>query len=107
MCTVQTAHGVTRSLNHPTTKYLTCMIISDPLHHISYFYYDPHRCTLCHNCHLHTTRQENISPPATSTRTARRKTTKVAEKTLGETKARDNLEAGQEFACSSMNRVNT
>jgi hypothetical protein len=33
---VQTAHGDTRPLNHPTTKYPTCATIPDHLHQVSY-----------------------------------------------------------------------
>jgi hypothetical protein len=59
MCTVQTAHGVTRPLDRLVTEYLTCAIIFGPLHLVSYSYHDPHRCTPCRTCHLYTTRQAN------------------------------------------------
>jgi hypothetical protein len=35
MCTVLTAHGVTRPLNRPATEYPTCATIPDPLHQVS------------------------------------------------------------------------
>jgi hypothetical protein len=60
MCTVQTAHGVTRPLDRPVTEYLTCATIPDPLHQVSYSCHDLHRCTSCRTCHLHTTRQANV-----------------------------------------------
>jgi hypothetical protein len=56
---VQTAHGATRPLDRPTTEYPICAIIPDHLHQVSYSYHDPHRCTPCRICHLHTTRQAN------------------------------------------------
>jgi hypothetical protein len=43
-CTMQTAYGVTRPLNHPATEYLTCAAILGPLHQVSYSCHDPHRC---------------------------------------------------------------
>jgi hypothetical protein len=30
-----------------------------PLHQVFYSYHNPHPCTSCHTCHLHTTRQAN------------------------------------------------
>jgi hypothetical protein len=56
---VQIAHGATRPLDRPTTEYPTCVIILGPLHQVSYSCHGSHRCTLCHTCHLHTTRQAN------------------------------------------------
>jgi hypothetical protein len=58
-CTVQTAHDVTRPLDRPAIEYPTCATIPSPLHQVSYSYHDPHRCTPCRTCHLHTTRQAN------------------------------------------------
>jgi hypothetical protein len=58
-CTVQTAHGVTRPPDHSATVYPTCATISGPLHQVSYFLHDPHRCPPCRTCHLHTMRQAN------------------------------------------------
>jgi hypothetical protein len=60
MCTVQTVHGVTRPLDHRATEYLTCATIPSPLHQVSYSYHNPHHCTPCCTCHLHTTRQANM-----------------------------------------------
>jgi hypothetical protein len=60
MCTVQTAHGAIRSLDHLATEYLTYVTILGPLHQVSYFCHNPHRCTPCNTCHLHTTRQANV-----------------------------------------------
>jgi hypothetical protein len=59
ICTVQTAHGVTRPLDRLTTEYPTCATISDPLQQVSYSCHDPRRCLPYHTCHLHTTRQAN------------------------------------------------
>jgi hypothetical protein len=36
-----------------------CLIILDPLQHVSYSYHDPCCCTSCRTYHLHTTRQAN------------------------------------------------
>jgi hypothetical protein len=58
-CTVQTAHGASRPLDHPATEYPTCATIPDPLHQVSYSCHDPRRYTSCRTCHLHTTRQAN------------------------------------------------
>jgi hypothetical protein len=51
--------STTESLNRSVIEYLTYVIISGPLHQVSYFCHDPHRCTSYHTCHLHTTRQAN------------------------------------------------
>jgi hypothetical protein len=59
LCTIQTAHSVTRPLDRPATGYLTFVIIISPLHQVSYSYHDPRRCLSCHTYHLHTTRQGN------------------------------------------------
>jgi hypothetical protein len=40
MCTVQTAHDVPRSLDHPSTEYPTYVTIPDPLHQVSYSCHD-------------------------------------------------------------------
>jgi hypothetical protein len=56
MCQVQTTHGTTRPLNRPTTEYLTYATISGHVHQVFYSYHDPHRCTSCRTCHMHTTR---------------------------------------------------
>jgi hypothetical protein len=56
---VQTAHGATRPLDRPATEYPTYATILGPLHQVSYSCHGPHRCTPCHTCHLHTTRQAN------------------------------------------------
>jgi hypothetical protein len=56
---VQIAHGVTRSPDHPTIEYLTCVTIPGPLHQVSYSFHDPSHCLSCRTCHLHTTRQAN------------------------------------------------
>jgi hypothetical protein len=37
MCQLQTTHDVTRPLDCPTTEYLICATIPDPLHLVSYF----------------------------------------------------------------------
>jgi hypothetical protein len=56
-------HGVDRRQRHPTSRspdhqvHDLCLTIPGPLHHISH---DPHRCSPCHTCHLHTTRQVNV-----------------------------------------------
>jgi hypothetical protein len=60
MCTVQTARSGTRPLDRPATEYPTCVTIPGPLHQISYSYHDPHHCTSCRTCHLHTMRQANV-----------------------------------------------
>jgi hypothetical protein len=57
---VQTAHGATQPLNRSATEYLTCVTIPGPLHQVSYSCHDPHHCTPCRTCHLHTTRQANV-----------------------------------------------
>jgi hypothetical protein len=41
-------------------EYLICMIIFDPLHQVSYSYYDLHYCSLCCTYHLHIMRQTNV-----------------------------------------------
>jgi hypothetical protein len=46
--------------DRPTTEYLTCATIHDPLHQVSYSCHGPRRCMPCHTCHLHTTRQANM-----------------------------------------------
>jgi hypothetical protein len=53
------AHGATRPLDHPATEYPTCATISGHLHQVAYYCHDPHRCTSCHTCQLHTMRQAN------------------------------------------------
>jgi hypothetical protein len=58
-CTVQTAHGVTQPLDRPATEYPISATIFSPLHQVSYSCHDPHRCTSCRTCHLHSTRQAN------------------------------------------------
>jgi hypothetical protein len=60
MCQMQIAHGATRPFDRPATEYLTCAIIPDPLHQVSYSYHSPRRCTPCRTCHLHTMRQANM-----------------------------------------------
>jgi hypothetical protein len=60
MCMVQTTHGATQPLDRPATEYPTCATIPGPLHQVSYSCHDPHRCTPCRTCHLHTTRQANM-----------------------------------------------
>jgi hypothetical protein len=59
MCTVQTAHGVTRPPDRPTTEYLTCAIIPGPLHQVSYYCHDSGHYLSCCTCHLHIIRQAN------------------------------------------------
>jgi hypothetical protein len=56
---VQTAHNVTRPPDRQATEYPTCATNPDPLHQVSYSCHDPHRCTSCRTCHLHTMRQAN------------------------------------------------
>jgi hypothetical protein len=56
---VQTAHGVTRPLDRPTTEYPTYATIPGPLHQISYSCHGPRLYTSCRTYHLHTTRQAN------------------------------------------------
>jgi hypothetical protein len=58
-CTVQTAHGATRPLDHLTIEYTTCVTIPGPLHQVSYSCQNPCRCTPCRTCHQNTTRQAN------------------------------------------------
>jgi hypothetical protein len=58
-CTMQTAHSATRPLDRPATEYPTSATIPSHLHQISYSCHDPHRCTSCRTCHLHTMRQAN------------------------------------------------
>jgi hypothetical protein len=57
---VQTAHGITQSLDHPAIEYPTCATISDPLHQVFYSCHDLHRCPSYRTCHLHTMRQANV-----------------------------------------------
>jgi hypothetical protein len=57
---VQTAHGITRPLDRPTTEYPTCATIPAPLHQVSYSCHGPRRCMACRTYHLHTTRQANV-----------------------------------------------
>jgi hypothetical protein len=57
---VQTAHGATRPLDHPSTEYLTYVTIPSPLHQVSYSCHDPRHYTPCRTYHLRTTRQENM-----------------------------------------------
>jgi hypothetical protein len=47
---VQIAHGATRSLDRPATEYPTCLIITGPLHQVSYSYHNPRHYTQCHTC---------------------------------------------------------
>jgi hypothetical protein len=63
MCTVQTAHSATQPLDRPVVEYPTCVTIPGPLHQVSYSCHDPHRCTPCRTCHLHTTSQANAIHP--------------------------------------------
>jgi hypothetical protein len=60
MCMVQTAHGVTQSLNHLATEYLICVTIPDPLHQVSYSCHDSRHCLPYRTYHPHTTRQANV-----------------------------------------------
>jgi hypothetical protein len=55
---MQTAHGATRPLDRQATEYPRCATIPDPLQQVSSCH-DPHRCTSCRTCHLHTMRQAN------------------------------------------------
>jgi hypothetical protein len=60
LCTVQTAHDVTRPPDRPATEYPTCATILGPLHQVFYSCHDPHCCPPCHTSHLHTMRQANM-----------------------------------------------
>jgi hypothetical protein len=57
--TVQIAHSGPRPLDRQATEYLTCAIIPDPLHQVSYSCHDTHRYPPCCTCQLHTMRQAN------------------------------------------------
>jgi hypothetical protein len=56
-------HDAYRTKRHPPDRpaieYLTCAIISGPLHQVSYSCHNPRRCPSCRTCHLHTLRQAN------------------------------------------------
>jgi hypothetical protein len=59
-------HGADRTWRHPTSRSSghrvpnLLLIIPGPLHQVSYCYLYPHRCPLCHTCHLHIMRQANV-----------------------------------------------
>jgi hypothetical protein len=58
-------HGVDHTRRHPTSQSSGHRVPDlcdhpDPLHHVSYSFHDPHHCTPCLTCHLHTTRQANV-----------------------------------------------
>jgi hypothetical protein len=50
-------HLTSRSPGHRAPD--LCLIISGPLHQVSYSYHNPHCYLSCRTCHLHTTRQAN------------------------------------------------
>jgi hypothetical protein len=59
-------HGTDHTRCHPTSRSPghrvpnLCLIISGPLHQVSYSCHDPHRCPSYRTCQLHTTRQANM-----------------------------------------------